>query len=63
MNRTLYTRKEAAEVLRIHVRTLDAEERRGSIRAIRIGTTCTRARVLYKRTELERYIDEKMGVA
>jgi excisionase family DNA binding protein len=51
----LVTRDEAAEVLRIHVRTLDRLIQRGELPAVRVGGN-KRGRVRVTRAALEAYI-------
>lgn len=50
-NKSLLTRQEAADRLRISTRTLDDREAAGEVQAIRIG-----GRVLYHRDALDAYI-------
>lgn len=52
----LYTRHEAAALLKISVSQLDAEARRGRIRRVKFGEA-GRARVMYKAEHLREYID------
>jgi excisionase family DNA binding protein len=54
-NRVLLTREECAEILRIHVRTLDALLKGGVIRFKRVGKPL-RGRVLVPRVEVERFL-------
>jgi excisionase family DNA binding protein len=54
-NKVLLTREECAEILRIHVRTLDALLKDGVIRFKRVGRPL-RGRVLVPRVEVERFI-------
>ena len=54
-NKVLLTREECAEVLRIHVRTLDALLKDGVIRFKRVGKP-RRGRVLVPRVEVERFL-------
>ena len=54
-NRVLLTRDECAEILRIHVRTLDALLKEGVIRFKRVGRP-RRGRVLVPRAEVERFL-------
>jgi excisionase family DNA binding protein len=54
-DRLLLTREECADILRIHVRTLDSLLRDGVIRFKRVGGA-SRGRVLVPRTEVERFI-------
>jgi len=54
-DRILLTREECAEILRIHVRTLDALLKDGVIRFKRVGRPL-RGRVLVPRVEVERFL-------
>ena len=54
-NCVLLTREECAEILRIHVRTLDALLKNGAIRFKRVGKPL-RGRVLVPRVEVERFL-------
>ena len=54
-NCVLLTREECAEILRIHVRTLDALLKNGVIRFKRVGKPL-RGRVLVPRVEVERFL-------
>jgi len=54
-NKVLLTRDECAEILRIHVRTLDALLKDGVIRFKRVGRP-RRGRVLVPRVEVERFL-------
>jgi excisionase family DNA binding protein len=54
-NKVLLTREECAEILRIHVRTLDALLKDGVIRFKRVGGPL-RGRVLVPRVEVERFL-------
>jgi excisionase family DNA binding protein len=54
-DKVLLTREECAEILRIHVRTLDALLKDGIIRFIRVGKPF-RGRVLVPRVEVERFL-------
>jgi len=54
MSEQLFTRTEAAEVLRISVRTLDRRTREGKIHYLSDGRG---ARVYYRLTDLEAYLD------
>lgn len=53
----LHTRPETADILRMHVRTLDAHIAEGRIRATRLGQ-----RVLVSAEEIERLIAEGIGL-
>jgi excisionase family DNA binding protein len=54
-NKVLLTREECADILRIHVRTLDALLKGGVIRFKRVGKPL-RGRVLVPRVEVERFL-------
>jgi excisionase family DNA binding protein len=54
-DKILLTREECAEVLRIHVRTLDALLKDGVLRFKRVGRPL-RGRVLVPRAEVERFL-------
>ncbi len=54
-DKVLLTREECAEILRIHVRTLDALLKEGVIRFKRVGRPL-RGRVLVPRLEVERFL-------
>jgi excisionase family DNA binding protein len=54
-NKVLLTREECAEILRIHVRTLDALLKDGVLRFKRVGGP-RRGRVLVPRVEVERFL-------
>ena len=56
----LYTRHEAAALLKISVSQLDAEARRGRIRRVKFGER-GRARVMYKVEHLTEYIEKHEG--
>jgi excisionase family DNA binding protein len=55
-NQMLLTREECAAVLRIHLRTLDALRKEGTIRFKRVGKP-VRGRVLVPRVEVERFLE------
>lgn len=55
-DKVLLTREECAEILRIHVRTLDALLKDGTIRFKRVGKPL-RGRVLVPRVEVERFLE------
>jgi excisionase family DNA binding protein len=54
-DKVLLTREECAEILRIHVRTLDTLLKEGVIRFKRVGKPL-RGRVLVPRVEVERFL-------
>ncbi len=56
MDSPLLTRQEAADFLRLSVSQLDTLARRGEIRRVKFGEG-PRARVLYRREDLETYVD------
>lgn len=59
MEQLLYTRDEAAKLLRISVSQLDNEARRGKIQRVKFGDG-PRARVTYRGEDLEGYINEHL---
>lgn len=58
LDKLLYSRDEAAHLLSVHVNTLDAFIRNGSLRVVRKGV-----RVLIHRDELERFAKRDMPIA
>jgi excisionase family DNA binding protein len=54
----IYTRQEAADILRICKRTFSRELKRGHITGIRIGD-----RIVFPHAEIVRYIDAKMKLS
>lgn len=54
-DKVLLTREECADILRIHVRTLDALLKDGVLRFKRVGKPL-RGRVLVPRVEIERFL-------
>jgi excisionase family DNA binding protein len=54
----IYTRQEAADILRVCKRTFSRELKRGNITGIRIGD-----RIVFPHAEIARYIDAKMKMA
>ncbi|MFZ0585564.1 MAG: helix-turn-helix domain-containing protein [Candidatus Sulfotelmatobacter sp.] len=54
-DKVLLTREECADILRIHIRTLDALLKDGILRFKRVGKPL-RGRVLVPRVEIERFL-------
>jgi len=57
----LLTRKEAARYLRLSVRKLDLLSAKGKIRRVKLGEG-KRARVLFRREDLEAFIEANLSV-
>jgi len=57
----LLTRKEAARYLRLSVRKLDLLSAEGKIRRVKLGEG-KRARVLFRREDLEAFIEANLSV-
>lgn len=59
MESPLLTRQEAAQYLKISVPQLDNLARRGQVRRVKMGEIgSSRSRVLYRKTDLDLFIDE-----
>lgn len=56
----LYTREEAADLLRVSLSHLDNEARRGAIRRVTFGSG-RNARIRYRHADLEAYIEAHLS--
>lgn len=61
MTLKMYTLREAAEVLRINHKTLEALFKRGEIRAARVGLGEKRKRLVFREEDLTAYVEAHLS--